>query len=290
MGVVYVEELFDGRAGSGDYQRQRTYTRKFEVRTSDPGDGPRVVVGDPLLPGLGQPYVTLREGDAGALVKSVEPEQHADDPTLWIVTVKYDTHFDVKDGQKPKDRPEDPLGRPPVWKFGFTKTAKPITEDKDGKPILNAAGFPFDPPPEREVAYLTISITKNVAFWWADQAAALMESVNKKPWYTLKPRTVKFQGQDANSKFENNMQFWEVTTSLEVRPETWDLKILNCGFDEKVTENNVTFTRKIVDKMGREATTPYLLSQAGAKLAAGASPYYLAFKIYAEIDYNGIIP
>lgn len=292
MAVVYVEELFDGRDGAGDFKRQRNYTRKFEVRTNDPFDGPRNVASSILLPGLGQPYITLREGDAGALVKSVEPAQHADDPTLWIVTVKYDTQFDTKDGQAPKDRPEDPLARPPVWKFGFVKTTRPLVKDINGNPILNTAGCYFDPPAEEEVAYLTISITQNKAFWWADQARALMKSVNKKAWYTLPPRTVRFMGQEAESKYENNLQFWSVTTNLEVHEETWDLVLLNAGFAElrfnPATGKNELF--EIRDGTGRGHPQPYLLSKEGFKLPATGNPYWLTFKIYNEIDYNGIIP
>lgn len=292
MAVLYVEELFDGRAGSGDFKRQRNYTRRFEVRTSDPFDGPLVVASSPFLPGLGQPYITLREGDAGALVKSVDPEQHADDPTLWIVTVKYDTQFDTKDGQAPKDRPEDPLSRPPVWKFGFQKSTRPVTVDKDGKPIINSASFPFDPPVEEEVSLLTISVTKNVAFWWADQAMALVKSVNKKKWYTLPERTVKFDGQEAESKFENNLQFWSVTSNLIVNPETWDVKVLDAGYFELVlnTTTGIKEPRKILDKLGREPTAPWPLKD-GARVPPGAgSVYYLTFKTKTEIDYNGIIP
>jgi len=296
MGVVYVEELFDGRSGSGDFKRQRTYTRKFEVRTSSPADGPRTVASSPLLPGLGQPYiVTSGEGDFGALVKSVEPEQHADDPTLWVVTVKYDSKLDFSGGrqqqQQPKDQPEDPLSRPAVWKFGFQRSTQPARFDKDGVPVLNSAGCPFDPPFEYAVVFPTITITLNKAAWWLDDVMRLVDSVNAKKWFNFPPRTVKIETAEAATKFENGLGFWEVTWNLIVNPETWDVRLLDCGFMEKVdaTPSNPMGLRLITDAAGKVPVVAVPLKN-GKVLPRGQPPETIPFRMYDENDFNNVVP
>jgi hypothetical protein len=300
VGVVYVKELWDSRTATGTLKRQRTYTRKFEVKTDDPYDGPIIAANAEGLPRLGDFYLTPNEADSGSFCKSVTPDNSAEDPTLWYFTAQYDSNLDTqgspqepgKEQQKPKDRPENPLNRPPIWKFGFRHTQRPALKDKDGNPIVNKAGFPFDPPIMEDVSYLTISITTNRAVWWADKAEPLMRSVNKKAWFTLPARTVKVVGVEAGGKWENNFGYWEVTFNLEVNRDTWDEVVLNAGFQELVF-NPATAQlepQKILDKFGKEPTAPYPLTMTGSKMPVGGTPEYLTFRVKQEIDYNGVIP
>jgi hypothetical protein len=92
MAVIYVEELWDGRTGEDGIERKRKYTRRFEVRTNNAADDGTVAAGAGAgagaralgLPGNGDAY----PNDAFALVVSIRPDQSADDPTLWYVTVE----------------------------------------------------------------------------------------------------------------------------------------------------------------------------------------------------------
>lgn len=304
MGVVYAEELWDGRQASEDWKHHRTYTRKYEVRTDSPYDDGLVVGGSPLLPRLGYPYISMRSVDPAALVASIDPEQSADDPTLWYVTVKYDTQFEGtgqtgSDQQQPKDRPENPLNQPPSFKFGLEKTTRALVYDQNNKPIVNSAGFPFDPPLEEEISYLTMAITVNKAVWFADTAPRYAPRVNKTKFLGFDKRMVKCTGVEASSAMQSKWMYWQVTWNLVVNTETWnfppddvgqgwDRRILDCGYFE--LNNDVPPKPvKILDRYGKEPTGPYPLLH-GKKLPAGNDPVCLTFRALKEEEFNGVIP
>jgi hypothetical protein len=315
MAVVEVNELWDGRGASGTFKRQRQYTRTFEVVTDDARDGPIVVSEASGLPKFGFPYITPNESDLGALVVSIDPQQDVETPHLWKVTVKYDSKLDFPEGQQPpgkdkkdpKNRSESPLDRPPKYQVGFVKTMRPWIVDGNGKAIVNSAGRPFDPPLEEDIAYLSLRVTVNKAAFWADQAAALIYSVNKKAWFGLPARMVKIDGIEADSQYENNVGFWQVIWTLLINREVWqaqgdapylggqgwDRRVLDCGYEELADTPGggppAKFHKKITDKYGKDPTSavPLLF---GRKMLAGDEPRFITFTAGKQLDFAGQVP
>lgn len=317
MAVTSVRESWEGRAGKDVWTRQRTYTRTFEVVTDDPADdvtvaGSAVGPDGKRIPRLGDAY----PGDSAAVVVSVHPSNLTDSPFHWLVTVEYDTQPPVPEAQQPStsppppppqaeqgeqqgvDRKENPLGRPPVWKFSFQQTTEPVQRSYFGalEPLRNSADLPFDPPATIEVSRPVVTCTWNVALVNLDRLDDLQDAVNDRPFWGKAARTWRCIGIDAQSNFENDCWFWTVTVTLAYRRETWDLKLLDAGYSEKVfvDPNNagspVWVWQKMKDPWGNEPTEPVPLDGNGRKLAIGSQPVFLEFRVYPERDFNTLWP
>lgn len=307
MSVASVNELWDGRSGQDTFTKRRTFSRAFEVITTDPADNAAVAGGTSLLPRLGDGYPL----DPAALVVAVKPQQDSDNPYRWIVTIDYDTQPDIPQSQQasqqpvngqsqqqeqqPAQVPENPLSRPPVWKYSYQQTTEAVRVDNGGAAVVNSAGLPFDPPATIEVSRPVLSVTVNRAAFDHSAFDQLQDAVNSKQWWGLNPRVARCIGLEVASAFENGVAYWTVTYTFALKYDTWDLRILDCGYTEKVVEHHVgdpgpvTRQRKIKDPYGREATEPVPLDGNGAKLAVGDPPVFLTFRVYRERDFNELV-
>jgi hypothetical protein len=319
MAVTSVKKSWEGRTGKDDWTRHRTYTQTYEVTTDDPADDV-TVAGAAIDPSSGERIPRLGDlypSDDAAVVVSIVPSQSSESPFCWVVSVEYDTQPKVPEAQQPTltsppppppssedngkqgvDRPENPLGKPPVWKFGFEKTTEVAQRSLFGArlPFTNSAGLPFDPPPTVEVGRPTVTVTWNVAAVNFDRLDDWKDSVNSTTWWGKAPRTWRVINVEATSNFENKFYFWTITGTLAYKPETWDLQILDCGYAEKlfVDPNNagspIWVWQKIKDPWGQEATEPVPLDGNGRKLAANGTPVFLTFRYYPERDFNTAWP
>jgi hypothetical protein len=308
VAVIDAAELWEGRGGEDDFQRHRTYRRVFQLRTSDPADGPTVAGGHPFLPRLGESHPE----DFSAVVVKVSPEQQSEDPRLWRVTIEYDTQPSVPAAQqptdadsgseapeeeKPGDKPENPTERLPEWKVTFEKTAEPRRYSQNAtdpttfdNPILNSAKLPFDPPVMVEVARPVVAVTFNLPRFSLVKAQNLVDTVNKTTWRGLAPRVARLSGIEAGTEAENGITFWKVTYTFSIKWDTWDLRVLDCGYAEYQPADpghgHPATWVKIRDPFGSEATEPVPLDGGGRRLTPGQPPVYLAFKVYRELDFN----
>ena len=260
MGVEYVEELFTGRAGEDGYDRKRSYTRNFEVRTTSPSDDPTVAGGTSLLPRNGEPYPL----DQYSLLTKIRPVQNDADPTLWTVSCEYSNELpggvngahaketgtidpatgDSKEspsGKSPSGdnqaRPDNPLDREATYKITHEQSEEPMVYClKTGEPILNCADLPYDPPPMREMSYAVVTVTKNFAVVKFDWLENFMNAVNVAKWNNRSVRTARILALDYERHSENNVNFWQVTFRIKIKPQTWDRFLPEVGYYEKVPD------------------------------------------------------
>lgn len=141
MAAIEVSLLFTGRGGKDTFDKHRTYSRVFEVITNDPTDEENVV-GNALVDGVGIPSLgAVLETDTDAVVVSIDCQQSDDDPSLWHVTVEYDTDPPTPDRDRPDqrvdvdgnpidktDRPENPLNEPAQWSLTSQDSEEPAIE------------------------------------------------------------------------------------------------------------------------------------------------------------------
>lgn len=313
MAVLSVWEIWDGREGSQILDgRKREYTRVFEVTTSDSGDGPVVALGNGAiaygLPVFGQSHPE----DPGAIVQEITPTQNSESPWRWTVRVKYSSEIpspeaaqpDGSSGNEPAELPENPLARPPVWKFGFTKFqevarfGRLVTNGVAAvafSAITNSAGIPFDPPVMVEVSRPVVSVTVNRAAnaWRFLDAALLQDAVNQVAWQGMAPRTLKCESVDAESNYENGVSYWRVTYQLAIKWDTWDLQILDAGLTERAYDEEVgggaTKLKRIRDEYGRDVSDPVPLNGAGERLPVGATEVYRTYRYFRELPFASYI-
>lgn len=322
MAAIAVHEVWDGREGSQVLDgRKREYSRVFEVTTDNPADGPVSAMANAAVT-LGIPlFGSSHPEDAGAVVSEITPTQDSESPTRWTVRVRYSSDLkapdavqpgDPSDGggappgseNAPGDRPENPLARPPMWKFAFQQTQEafrtgykydlvtgaPLVGSVD---ILNSAGLPFDPPVTVEVSRPLVTVTVNRSRWSLPRAVDLIDSVNLKAWQGCNPRVVRCIGVDAESAFENGISYWRITYQFALKYDTWDLRVLDAGYMERdysgESNGGVTKLKKIMDEWGREASDPVPLNGNGRRLPVGDTPIYKVFQVYRQRDFSKLV-
>jgi hypothetical protein len=306
MALVSCNELFDRRDGGTDAKGRVWYSRTWEVITDDPDDGPKVASSHGDIPARGSPYVAGNDSDPLALAQEATVEQHADSPYIWYVTVKYDSTLDWPTGtqpgvppvpgsppappppaaQQPGEWPENPLTRAPIWKGGFQSYEEAVRYDREGNPIVNSAGLPFDPPVMRKVSYPTVSVTVNRPTLDLPALQVLVDSVNSVTWKGLLPRSAWCVSADFASVVENGVAFWQMTYTFALKNPNWDEKILDAGYHYKTAAPGGGFQWvKIVDKAGREPTEPVPLNGAGGALTPGDDPEFMTFRVKRETDF-----
>lgn len=218
MSVVEVVERWHGRTGSDDDQRNREYKRIFLVRTNDFQDGPFTVGSATGIPRLYAPYSTnqVGEADLGAVCSKIEPVQ-GEDPCVWEVTCTYSPIPAIPKEQPSSDKsteqtqPENPLSRPPVYRFGTSKGQKVLYKDvvTDQGVMMSSTERP-DPPIMVDTTFINITIVRNEAsFSWGINALA--DFVNSDVFLGFPPLSVKFEGASAESRYENDLFYYEVT-------------------------------------------------------------------------------
>lgn len=234
MSVCRVTRRHDN-AGSNEAQRnnllyevRRTqYTVSFNVKCTSHLDGPAVVMASPLLPTLGNPYSFGNDTDALATcVKVGVPKRLS--RRLWMVEVQYDTDRIVAEFS------DNPFRQPAEISGGSTPYEIAMRRDAVGRPIVNSALRPFDPPPTIDEKAGIYTVTRNEAVD-ALQAAGYLPTVvpvfssavadrfrmacnsvtwKGRPRYSVRVNDIRFARQLSYGRL-----FWQVTYEIEVRPK-----------------------------------------------------------------------
>jgi hypothetical protein len=229
MSVVSIAPLHRGRAGDGDDKYVRNYEQTWLVITDDPTDGPCVIGNAAGLPGRYFAY----PDDPFALAIGSDVKSAGDETGLvWEVTLKYSTKYDVNQQQ------ENPLDRVPRWSSGgqhFSKVAAKdngLANSNKPKPILNLAGDAYDPPAEIDDSRMVLRVVRNEPVLPLQAQMTYANAVNSDQWNGAPVRTVKVESIESGElQNENGVQFYAVTYTFHYRPETWDLSILEQGYN-----------------------------------------------------------
>jgi hypothetical protein len=286
MAVTSVREVFDRRSSKQNAQWQRTYTRVWEVETDSPYIGPGTARA--AIPvSLGNHYkvlaadgTTVVEEDTGSFATEIEAtaSSHADDGCTFEVTVQY-TPYD------PTQWPQNPINYPIRVGWGFAKFETVVEEDKDGNKVTNSAGDYFDPPITMDDTRPLLKVTRNEATYNPAMAKTWKDTINSLTWNGFDPYTVKVGEITGDLQYNPECGFYfEVTYEFEIEVKGWRKLILDQGL--RALDSGTGKQYAILDEKGEEITSPVLLDGSGNKLANGASPVYLSFKVYTEADFT----
>lgn len=128
------------------YQRGKSATRVFKVSgVSDT---------DEAATALGVPQENDTHPRDNRLLAQV-PEARGGQ-SIYVVTVRYER----RDTKGPTDT-ENPLDEPLKFRWVIGTESVQVDRDKDGNPILNAAGDPFDTPATADKPTLTLIVSQN---------------------------------------------------------------------------------------------------------------------------------
>lgn len=295
MAYTLFAEIHEGRQASVDSKFQRTYTRAFLVGTDAGAYGPAYAGSHPSLPLI----FSQHPDDAAAFCVRLSPVQDSQDPTLWRVTAEYSYNPDLAagggtgvpaiDGQQqgvaPSNRSPIPTTRPNDYSVATSTYPMAIWKDYNGEAILNTAGDPFLPPLEIQRAEATLTVGLNSlnapSSAWLGSVGCVNANTMVIGAYVANPGQAKLNNLSAQFLYENGMNYWRWTLVWGYRT-TWAVEVLNQGLREKRAGQLVPI---LDDATGYKIDQPALLTVAGQKAAAGATPNYRTFNIYPRVTF-----
>lgn len=189
-------------------------------------DGPQVILSSPLVPRLGDVYAFANDADPLATCVRVNVPVRLG-RRRWRVEVQYDTDRIVAEFT------DNPFQQPPEITGGSIPYEIAMRRDAVGRPVVNSALRPYDPPPTLDEKAGVYTITRNEAIDTAQAAFYLPRIVPiftraKADAYRMRCNNVGWQGYGSYAARLNEIRFqrqlsqgrlfWQVTYELEVRP------------------------------------------------------------------------
>jgi hypothetical protein len=300
-------EVWDGRGGNLNSQRERNYTRRLKVCVSDPTVGMEVIRLLPGVPRLWDVYATQAGTyDGGSFCQGIDFRQLAADPYTWDVTAQYTNKI-----QRPDlNIVENPLLRAAEIEYDTVNIMVPLLEEPDGagsgeggarKPIQNSAKDYFDPPVEVEEYRLVINITRNLAIYDPLFHLGYFNTLNSDAFLGFPKGMVKCARIKAKRAYENGVYHWPTNYEFHVRlpnedvqkhENVWQAKVLDRGYHYlKQPGNKKTLC---TDRYGRVCTSPRLLDGAGNMLPpkpgddSTPKPEFLYFNVFRKKPFSAL--
>jgi hypothetical protein len=293
VAVAHFREI-TGRTGGDDKDRNKRYTRTFQILTDTTTDGAKQVLAFVFVPKLGAVW---EEVDAAGVVVATDPEAFAvdrradqtnkDHPCDWLVTVEYAGR-------------EDPVSEPPEVSWSCVKYQVQTQRDADDVWAVNSAGDPYEGGLTRDRSRMVVTIRKNVLFWDPQAALAYLDTLNEQMFLPVAhppgflPGLCKLSDIGADAVWRekrDSVLYWKRTAKVEIDLYGWQAKILDAGFHEKLDTPVTVFgvavkRRDIMLPGGGKPSSPVPLNGAGKKLAHDGTPVFNQFSPYELADWS----
>ena len=266
--MIYDIDLSDvggSLSASQDAKWVTGYKYVFTVLTNNGADDAYYIRRNISYPYPSTPITvgTVHPNDANAYVTGIEVDfvstirNNGFNGAMWTATVTYGEF-------NPLEMVENPLNMP-VYPSKTSQIVERVADvDKDGNPIVNAVGDPYDPPLMTKHTIQIYRFTKNYAT--LPGYLSFEGYINNATWQGFDPFTVEFSSANYDelpSQYLGHTYF-KVDFEMAVDRKTWLAKLPNYGYRQKIggSGNPVPI---IVG--GQPATTPQFLSATGAYVA-----------------------
>lgn len=277
MTIIQVNEIWQGRDGSGDASGEQQYSRVFRVRTNSNFDTAVEATNHPFIPVIGN----LFPSDLTAFCQRVSASQETFSPRVWIITASYSNKREVTD---------NPISDPTEITWDTEQFQRPAFKDRSGNAIVNSAGDPFDPPADRDDSRITVRLSRNMAVV-PDWILLVADKLNSSPvtidGISVGTEKAKIQKVSIGKKeSRNDTQFRNVTTTIHLQTDDWQLSVLDQGFREKISG---TKRKNIInDEDFNPISSPALLDGSGNQLVDPkfSNAVFKDFDVYGTFDFN----
>jgi hypothetical protein len=290
MGVEYIRNL-SGRSGEIGTITEGRSSRSWLVKSTSRYDDESIVLPYGIYNGYFPiPYTDFHPTIPLLLCRKLRWKQEKESPLHSVVTADYSSE---PLNQSQKDQEESPLARRAKIRWNTAKYQKAIDQDNANQATVNSAGDYFDPPPTVDRSRWTATVVKNLASvpsWIIDYTDAVNASPFTFDSLSVGARVAKIMSIEiSDTQTQNDIDFYIFTYTLEFRPETWALKVLDQGFRYKSGSNRKQIMTE--DTPPRPVTSPRLLDGSGAVLAnpTTSNAVYKTFYVYNEKDF-GVLP
>ncbi|WP_254510424.1 hypothetical protein [Anatilimnocola floriformis] len=266
MGIVSV--ALQSRNCSINEKSEPSYSHVYLVRTDNKlqnlpsiRSAPGIAIGDSYF------------DDSFAGCNGVDSQPYGEDGFWHTVTVNW--------GPWP-EREENPLNEPTQVEWNLSQFELEVEKDRNGKPIVNAAGMPPRDILTKDDSRPILTVTHNEASFNGALAYSYRDTVNRAAFFNAPRGTVKVMNISASRQFSPICGFfYQVKYEFAFNLDGWAKEFLNCGTHELDAGK-----LKPILINGKPTDEPVPLTRAGAKLPAGAAPVMLKFDVYHEADFG----
>jgi hypothetical protein len=295
MTVKSVDEIFEARSGSWTVGDGRKYTRVFRVITNNQYDGPNVAI-QAVGISRGDQYTPLGsdanlEVDTNAYCNTISAVQEDGDSLGWIVTAEYGPYSALWAGGGPD---QNPLLQP--IDVSWSQRTQEVAADVDvyGKPIVNTAGDPYDPPVMKDLIIRVLTVVRNEAAFNLSlvQQYADTQAINSDAFAGYAPLFAKVESIIPKSVFHQDVGwYYQMTYTFElISPLSpyaglygWRKSVINQGIRAINTTSGALFH---VTLKGIPVTEPVLLDKNGFwKQNNPNVPYYNVYQLRPELPF-----
>lgn len=246
-------------------------------------DGSRPAAGSGGIPAYGAAHPSLD----GFTVSSVDFDTPDPGSHVWRSTVTYSA------GGANSGDSSDTSKYTRLHIGTVTESRELLTDaDDDTIPVVNSAGDPFESVPQVERHLTEIQLTRNQSASPASDIESLNGTVNDSAitvcGITIPERCGRISI-EADRLFGGSAR-WSVSFRIVVKPDTWDLTVLENGYRYKDASGNlVKFTDTTEDGRVVECSSPQLLGPPGdGGDGRGRGPYYATFHTYPKASWTGL--
>jgi hypothetical protein len=272
----------------------------YEVFTTDPADGPDVVMGASGLPTFG----AASTYDPLSRVSAVRPQRQEDSTVHWLVEVSYS-----REKGNQEDQQQPPTQRRVMRDADTRMVERALQKDRHGDPILTTAKSPFSPPIVISVPHPIVRFQR----WEESFSTALIKAyagrVNSASFgdyeagWVMCTRIAGVEQWEQNADGEPTL-YWLVTYEFEAcydENDTFDpMKLLNSDFwfidaDGKrkliYALENGNYTGDAAAAGASLIPSPVPIDEDGAVLQASELPadvHYLNLEVFQQADFNDL--
>ncbi|SIO60126.1 hypothetical protein SAMN05444166_6276 [Singulisphaera sp. GP187] len=277
--ISIVEKKPGGREAKRDQIWKRSYRRTWYVQTDDARVGPGAILA--ALPvAIGQVYDTGYESDHGSFCQSLTVTERDEDGRGWEAVAEYGP-YDASQFAA------DPVDRQPQVSWDEEQYQEAITEDVNGKPIVNSAGDPFDPPVMKDRSRPILVLIRNEPSYDPALAHSFQDKINSTPFFGADPEYVKVKKITPQRAFNPDIGwYWVVTYNFVFNDKPWKSRVPNLGF-RRLDPSNSQKKIEITDEYGQKISSPWPLSLTGQPLPkdSNAKAVTLEFDVHEKIDF-----
>ena len=192
--------------------------------------------------------------------------------------------YEVTENEQPKSKKEKGDAKESI---SFVVSVEPVDRDAAGKPIVNSAQEPFDPPVTREQYDLEYTIVRNEPSFDEAEALKYTAAVNSDEWRRHKPGTCRLV-RTGRKVITADDEYWQVTNIIRVRADGWGTRKEDKGYREAtgdVVDGKAVY-RNVRDENGHAMTRPVPLDGKGKRAAKGAPTVWLRFEHWAKLPFR----
>jgi hypothetical protein len=199
--------------------------------------------------------------------------------TVWRLTFSYsipengeshDTGTDGGDG--------NPLAQPPVYEITRGSKTIPVDRDRDGKPIVNSAGDPFDPPltVTRATRFLSVRRYEPTPFNLS-QADEYLETVNSQAWLiqglNIQPGAARCVDISPVGEYAAGAKYLLVNYAFEIDKDGFQPQVMDLGLRSWAVIGGDTVKAELIDGTETQISNAVRLNGKGKPMEASLKAF-----------------